>query len=86
MINNYLHDILSHLKSKKGTHTIGIAVLIAADVAHGAIAEDHKPRVAAAVGAVLRTRPVVVVAESSSTDLRDFRIQHTFSTYTTTIP
>lgn len=59
------------LKSKKGTYTIGIAVLIA--VAHVAIAEVHAPRVAAAA-AVLRTRPIVVVDENSSTNLLDLSI------------
>lgn len=71
------------LKSKKGTHMIGIAVLTA--VVHGAIVEEHVPRVAAVV-AVLRTRPVeVVVTEGISTEFPDFSIQHAHSTCTSTI-
>lgn len=69
------------LKSKKGTHTIGIVALIAAAV-HVASAEVHKPR-AVAVVAALRARPVVevlvVTTENRSTSLLDLRIQHLFS-------
>lgn len=65
------------LKSKKGTHAIGIVVLNAVAV-HVATAEVHIPR-AVAVRATLRTRPVAVVAEKNSTSLLDLSIQHIFS-------
>lgn len=65
------------LKSKKGTYTKGIAVLMAV-AAHVAIVEVHTPHIAAD-GAVLRTRPVAVVVavvttENRSTSLLDLSI------------